>query len=166
MDNESGEKKVRTVRDYVFGCVNFQISDETAEHICDERGIDPDKTFDELFPKPEADAPDAVADDENVIEPKRTKELLKADLYVWICMGPTKVNSTSDSDNGWSHSEGGYQLTDEDKDRMLAYAKSIYEKYDEEFDYDDSIEVNVSSFGIQPCDYNEAGIPLPHEVAL
>ena len=166
MDNESGEKKVRTVRDYVFGCVNFQISDETAEHICDERGIDPDKTFDELFPKPEADAPDAVADDENVIEPKRTKELLKADLYVWICMGPTKVNSTSDSDNGWSHSEGGYQLTDEDKDRMLAYAKSIYEKYDEEFDYDDSVEVNVSSFGIQPCDYDEAGIPLPHEVAL
>ena len=166
MDNESGEKKVRTVRDYVFDCVNFQISDETAEHICDERGIDPDKTFDELFPKPEADAPDAVADDENVIEPKRTKELLKADLYVWICMGPTKVNSTSDSDNGWSHSEGGYQLTDEDKDRMLAYAKSIYEKYDEEFDYDDSVEVNVSSFGIQPCDYNEAGIPLPHEVAL
>lgn len=166
MDNESGEKKVRTVRDYVFGCVNFQISDETAEHICDERGIDPDKTFDELFPKTEADAPDAVADDENVIEPKRTKELLKADLYVWICMGPTKVNSTSDSDNGWSHSEGGYQLTDEDKDRMLAYAKSIYEKYDEEFDYDDSVEVNVSSFGIQPCDYNEAGIPLPHEVAL
>ena len=166
MDNESGEKKVRTVRDYVFGCVNFQISDETAEHICDERGIDPDKTFDELFPKPEADAPDAVADDENVIEPKRTKELLKADLYIWICMGPTKVNSTSDSDNGWSHSEGGYQLTDEDKDRMLAYAKSIYEKYDEEFDYDDSVEVNVSSFGIQPCDYNEAGIPLPHEVAL
>ena len=166
MDNESGEKKVRTVIDYVFGCVNFQISDETAEHICDERGIDPDKTFDELFPKPEADAPDAVADDENVIEPKRTKELLKADLYVWICMGPTKVNSTSDSDNGWSHSEGGYQLTDEDKDRMLAYAKSIYEKYDEEFDYDDSVEVNVSSFGIQPCDYNEAGIPLPHEVAL
>lgn len=166
MDNESGEKKVRTVRDYVFGCVNFQISDETAEHICDERGIDPDKTFDELFPKPEADAPDAVADDENVIEPKRTKELLKADLYVWICMGPTKVNSTSDSDDGWSHSEGGYQLTDEDKNRMLAYAKSIYEKYDEEFDYDDSVEVNVSSFGIQPCDYNEAGIPLPHEVAL
>lgn len=165
MDNESGEKKVRTVRDYVFGCVNFQISDETAECICDERGIDPDKTFDELFPKPTEDATDVVSEEEN-LEPKRTKELLKADLYVWICMGPTKVNSTSDSDNGWSHSEGGYQLTDEDKDRMLAYAKTIYDKYGEEFDYDDSVEVNVSSFGIQPCDYNEAGIPLPHEVSL
>lgn len=165
MDNESGEKKVRTVRDYVFGCVNFQISDETAECICDERGIDPDKTFDELFPKPTEDATDVVSEEEN-LEPKRTKELLKADLYVWICMGPTKVNSTSDSDNGWSHSEGGYQLTDEDKDRMLAYAKTIYDKYGEEFEYDDSVEVIVSSFGIQPCDYNEAGIPLPHEVSL
>lgn len=165
MDNESGEKKVRTVRDYVFGCVNFQISDETAECICDERGIDPDKTFDELFPKPTEDATDVVSEEEN-LEPKRTKELLKADLYVWICMGPTKVNSTSDSDNGWSHSEGGYQLTDEDKDRMLAYAKTIYDKYGEEFDYDDSVEVTVRSFGIQPCDYNEAGIPLPHEVSL
>jgi hypothetical protein len=165
MDNESGEKKKRTVRDYVFGCVNFQISDETAECICDERGIDPDKTFDELFPKPTEDATDVVSEEEN-LEPKRTKELLKADLYVWICMGPTKVNSTSDSDNGWSHSEGGYQLTDEDKDRMLAYAKTIYDKYGEEFDYDDSVEVTVSSFGIQPCDYNEAGIPLPHEVSL
>ncbi len=165
MDNESGEKKVRTVRDYVFGCVNFQISDETAECICDERGIDPDKTFDELFPKPTEEATDVVSEEDN-LEPKRTKELLKADLYVWICMGPTKVNSTSDSDNGWSHSEGGYQLTDEDKDRMLAYAKTIYDKYGEEFDYDDSVEVNVSSFGIQPCDYNEAGIPLPHEVSL
>jgi hypothetical protein len=165
MDNESGEKKKRTVRDYVFGCVNFQISDETAECICDERGIDPDKTFDELFPKPTEDATDVVSEEEN-LEPKRTKELLKADLYVWICMGPTKVNSTSDSDNGWSHSEGGYQLTDEDKDRMLAYAKTIYDKYGEEFDYDDSVEVTVISFGIQPCDYNEAGIPLPHEVSL
>lgn len=147
MDNESGEKKTRTARDYVFGCVNFQISDETAEHICDERGIDPDTPIDLKFPKP-------------------TKELLKADLYVWICMGPTKVNSTSDSDNGWSHSEGGYQLTDEDKDRMLSYAKTIYDKYGEEFEYDDSVKVTVSSFGIHPCDYNEAGIPLPHEVSL
>jgi hypothetical protein len=49
---------------------------------------------------------------------------------------------------------------------MLAYAKTIYDKYGEEFDYDDSVEVTVSSLGIQPCDYNEAGIPLPHEVSL
>lgn len=136
------DNKVRTAEDYVFGCVNFAVPQEAVDHILSEREITSSTPYEELE--------------------KKDKELLKADLYVWICMGPSKVNSTSDSDNGWSHSEGGYTLSDDDKDRMLAYAKAIYEKYDEEFDYDDSVSVHVSSFGIQPCDYDETGIPLPH----
>lgn len=138
------ENKVRTAEDYVFGCVNFAIPKEGVDHVLKEREIKAETAYEELD--------------------KQTRELLKADIYVWICMGPSKVNSTSDSDNGWSHSEGGYTLTDEDKDRMLKYAKAIYEKYDEEFDYDDSVSVAIESFGITPCDYDEAGIPLPHIV--
>jgi len=138
------ENKVRTAEDYVFGCVNFAIPQEGVDHVLKEREIKAETAYEELE--------------------KPTRELLKADIYVWICMGPSKVNSTSDSDNGWSHSEGGYTLTDEDKDRMLKYAKAIYEKYDEEFDYDDSVSVAIESFGITPCDYDEAGIPLPHIV--
>jgi len=137
---------IYTVGEYLSDCVNFAVPDGAVTAICAERDIEPTTHY-------------GYVD-------QRDRDLLKADLFVWICVGPTKVNSTSDSDNGWSHSEGGYQLTDEDKDRMLAYAKTIYDKYGEEFDYDDSVEVTVSSFGIQPCDYNEAGIPLPHEVSL
>ena len=137
------DNKIRTAEDYIFGCVNFALPQEAADYVLGERKINHDKPYEELE--------------------KRDKDLLKADLYVWICLGPSKVNSTSDSDNGWSHSEGGYTLTDEDKDRMLAFAKAIYEKYDEEF-VDDSVSVAISSFGIQPCDYDEAGIPLPHFV--
>ena len=136
------ENKVRTAEDYVFGCVNFAISKEGVDYVLKERKIEAETAYEELD--------------------KQTKELLKADIYVWICMGPSKVNSTSDSDNGWSHSEGGYTLTDEDKDRMLKYAKAIYEKYDEEFDYDDSVSVAIESFGITPCNYDEVGVPLPH----
>ena len=135
------ENNVRTAEDYIFGCVNFAIPQEAVDYILGEREISAETSYENLE--------------------KKDKELLKADLYVWICMGPSKVNSTSDSDNGWSHSEGGYALSDEDKDRMLAYAKAIYEKYDEEFD-DGSVSVAISSFGIQPCDYDETGIPLPH----
>lgn len=138
------ENKVRTAEDYVFGCVNFAISQEGVDHVLKEREIKAKMAYEELD--------------------KKTKELLKADIYVWICMGPSKENSTSDSDNGWSHSEGGYTLTDEDKDRMLKYAKAIYKKYDEEFEFDDSVSVAIESFGITPCDYDEAGIPLPHIV--
>ena len=142
---ESGnDTKVRTAGDYLFSCVNFSVPEDAVEYLLGERGV-------------ESDAELSTLD-------VRTKELLKADLYIWICMGPGKVNSTSDSDNGWSHSEGGYTLSDEDKDRMLAFAKAIYDKYDEEFPYDGSVSVAISSFGIQPCDYDEAGIPLPHIV--
>lgn len=139
------ENKVRTAEDYVFGCVNFAVPQEAVDHILSEREITSSKPYEELE--------------------KKDKDLLKADLYVWICMGPSKVDSTSDSDNGWKHSEGGYTLSDEDKDRMLAVAKAIYEKYDEEY-IDDSVSVAISSFGIQPCDYDEAGIPLPHIVDM
>ena len=138
------ENNVRTAEDYVFSCVNFAIPQEGVDYVLGERKIKAEKPYDELE--------------------KKDKELLKADIYVWICMGPSKINSTSDSDNGWSHSEGGYTLSDDDKDRMLKYAKAIYEKYDEEFDYDDSVSVAIESFGITPCDYDEAGIPLPHIV--
>lgn len=139
------ENNVRTAEDYVFGCVNFAVPQEAVDHILSEREITSSKPYEELE--------------------KKDKDLLKADLYVWICMGPSKVDSTSDSDNGWKHSEGGYTLSDEDKDRMLAVAKAIYEKYDEEY-IDDSVSVAISSFGIQPCDYDEAGIPLPHIVDI
>jgi hypothetical protein len=135
------EKKDRTIRDYVFGCVNFPLPDEAVDHVLSEREIEGDTALSSID--------------------KKDRELLKADLYVWICMGPTKQDSVSDSDNGWKHSEGGYTLSDDDKDRMLAYAKAIYDKYDEEY-IDDSVSVHVSSFGIMPCNYNEAGFPLPH----
>lgn len=139
---EAGENTGRTLRDYIFGCVNFSVPDEAADYILDERQLKGDKLLSETD--------------------KKIRDLLKADLYVWICLGPTKVDSTSDSDNGWKHSEGGYTLSDEDKDRMLACAKAIYDMYDEEYLDFDSVSVHVSSFGIMPCDYNEAGIPLPH----
>lgn len=136
------ETKIRTAEDYVFGCVNFALPQEAVDYVLGERKVEKDTNEEDLD--------------------KQTKQLLKADLYLWICVGPSRVGSTSDSDNGWKHSEGGYTLTDDDKDRMLRYVKAIYEKYDEEFLYDDSVSVTVSSFGIAPCDYNEAGIPLPH----
>ena len=139
--NDETENKERTIRDYVFGCVNFPLPEEAVDYVLSERDV-------------EGDTLQKSVD-------KKTRDLLKADLYVWICMGPTKQDSVSDADNGWKHSEGGYTLSDDDKDRMLKRAKAIYEEYDEEF-IDDSVSVHVSSFGIMPCNYDETGIPLPH----
>ncbi len=135
-------ESTKTIQDYVFGCVNFQVPEEGAAYVIEGRDLKGEDLLSTID--------------------KKMKDLLKADLYVWIVMGPSKVDSESDSDNGWKHSGGGYNFTDDDKDRMLAYAKATYEKYGEEFDLGDSVSVHVSSFGIMPCDFNEAGIPLPH----
>lgn len=146
MSRKSENNAVRTVEDYVFGCVNFEIPSECAATILNDRGL-------------EVDAPLSSLD-------TKTKELLKADLYVWICMGPGKVTASTDSDNGWSHSGGGFTLSSDDKDRMLGYAYDIYDKYDEESPADDRVRVTIESHGIAHCDYDCFGNPLPHTIGF
>lgn len=145
MSGKCGNKgNVYTAEDYLFGCVNFSVPADGARSILVNRGIAKSTLASELTVK--------------------DKELLKADLFVWICLGPSKVSSTSDSDNGWSHSGGGYTLSDDDKDRMLNYAYAIYDKYDEEIPFDDRANISVSSHGIMHCDYDCSGNPLPHTI--
>ena len=146
MSVKSGNSAVRTAEDYIFGCVNFEIPSEAALSILAGRNHD-------------ADEPISGID-------TNERELLKADLYMWIVMGPSKVNSTSDSDNGWSHSGGGYSFSEEDKERMLNYAYAIYDKYDEENPFDDRVHIDISSHGIMHCDYDISGNPLPHTVGF
>lgn len=136
------KSEIYTIGDYLFGCVNFDIPEEAVSAKCAERGIDPSSAF-------------SAVD-------QRDRDLLKADLLYWIALGATKVNNTSDSDNGWSHSSGGYTLSNDDKERMLDCANAIYDEYGEEPPFDDSVKVNVHSFGILHCDYDFAGFPLPH----
>lgn len=140
------ERKVYTAEDYLFGCVNFPVAAEGVKAVLAGRGIEPRSEY--------ATLPDDVRD------------LLRADLFVWICLGPSKMGATSDSDNGWSHSEGAYTLSSDDKDRMMAYAYSIYDAYEEEPPYDDRVQAIVSSYGVMHCDYDMFGNPLPHTIGF
>ena len=40
--------------------------------------------------------------------------LAYADMLKWYVLGASKVNNTSDADNNWSHTEGGYELSSAD----------------------------------------------------
>ena len=91
---------------------------------------------------------------------KKTRDLLKADLYVWICMGASKVDSVSDSDNGWSHKGGGYTLSEADKRRMLDWANDIYDEYDEPLVGKKNAIVMISN-GIRRAHETFCGDPLP-----
>ena len=133
---------VRTVGDYLFGCVNFAVPEETVVHISEERN----------FP---ASTPKADVDRNSLL-------LMKADLFKWIIMGPGKVNNTSDADNGWSHSDGGYTLSEYDKRLMKDEANAIYEELEPESVFGRK-KVRMRSAGIMPAYRDTDGRPLPRK---
>ena len=98
--------------DWLADMVNFPVSAELVRSILAERDVAEDMAY--------ADVNEQVRD------------LCKADMYSRIALtSPNRLGATSDSDNGWEHSDGGYTLTKDDKDGLLAAANEIYEKYDE-----------------------------------
>lgn len=102
----------RTVLDWLCDVVNFPVSVGAASDILIGRGVDPNVGINEVE--------------------KKDKDLCKADLYVWLCTSPTRRGDTQDSDNSWSHKEGGFTLSKDDKDRLMAMANNIYDMYEEE----------------------------------
>ena len=51
-------------------------------------------------------------------------------LYLW-CLNllPYSKNNTKDSDGGWEHTEGGYQLIAADRDRWWAYLRWLWRRW-------------------------------------
>ena len=110
MSEETGT--VYTVADWLADCVEIPVSAGLVRSILAEREVSEDLSF----------------DDANL----EVRELCKADLYSRIALtSPNRMGAVSDSDNGWSHSDGGYTLTESDKKQLLAEANAIYGKYDE-----------------------------------
>ena len=142
MTTSGDNQKIRTVGDYLFGCVNFAVPDSAVEHVAHERNYD-------------------VGDDADSAD-KDTLRLMKADLLKWIVLGPGKVNNTSDSDNGWSHSDGGYTLSKDDKKLLMDEANGIYAELEPESVFGKK-KIRMRSAGIMPAYRDMDGNPLPRK---
>lgn len=140
MDTSNTTISVSTVEEYLFGCVRFAVPESAVGHIAYNRNI------------PLSMSPDSIGND--------ILRLLKADLFKWIILGPSKVNNTSDSDNGWSHSDGGYTLSVEDKRMMMDEANAIYEELEPESVFGKK-KVRMRSAGIMRAYCDTDGRPLP-----
>lgn len=130
-----------TIEEYAYGVVNFELPKEAIVTILAKREIDINTLFEDVT--------------------KRDRDLVEADIYTYVAMGVSKMNSTSDSDNGWSHSGGGYSLTEEDKKRLLRMANAIYEQYDEPVVGKKKIKIH--SLGIMGANRTMNGDYLPHK---
>lgn len=142
MPTSNDSTQVYTVGDWLSGCVNFAVPASALNAIFNEREID--------GTTPYSDRATLAID----------IRLLKADLLKWIVISPSSISNTSDSDNGWSHSGGGYSISKDDKRLMLTEANAIYEELEPESVFKKP-HTTVHSAGIMPAMRDVDGTPLP-----
>jgi hypothetical protein len=145
--SSSDNQVVYTVEDWLFGCVNFAVPKSAVDNIFAERSVDGSQKY-----AKEVNVTVGEGEEPNTIDVR----LLKADLLKWIILGAGKVNSTSDSDNGWSHSDGGYTLSKDDKKMLKDEANAIYGELEPESVFGIK-RIVVHSMGIMPAKRNTDG---------
>lgn len=131
---------VVTLEDYLYGCVNIDVPREAIVRICLDRDVD--------------------MHEEAVNVEKFQRDLCKADLLVWMALGVTRRGTVSDADNGWTHSDGGFTISEADKNLFINIANRIYEANGEKAV--GKISVSITSSGIRRADTTTDGIPMPH----
>lgn len=142
MSASSENTAVRTVGEWLFGCVNFAVPGDAVTNITEDRGVD------------ETAAKDSVE--------ANTLRLMKADLYKWIILGPGRVTDTKDQDNGWAHAGGGYTLSKDDKKMLMDEANAIYEELEPSSVFGKK-KIRMRSAGIMPAYRDTDGTPLPRK---
>lgn len=124
-----------TAEEWLVNKVKFEVPRKALMVIMAERGID--------------GGADMAATEKDRLR------LAYADLLKWMVLGPSKVNNTSDTDNGWTHSGGGYELSDADIKVLKAEANAIYEELEPESALKKKCKFRIVSGGVK-----RAVIPL------
>ncbi len=139
------EVNTYTVTDYLGYMVNFDIPKKTLTGIMLTRNVDAESLVEDCD--------------------KDALRLCYADMIRWFLTGPSKRNNTSDTDNGWTHSGGGYELSTDDRKALAAAANAIYAELEPDTYVGKKVTFSVNSFGVMrakvtPDKYGFR--PLPH----
>lgn len=100
-----------TVEDYLYGCVGFEVAENAIATILFDRGVEAGSLISLLDLK--------------------TRELCKADLYMWCASTPSKIGGVEEADGYWKHKTSGVESSAFDKRNLRAMANDIYKKYGE-----------------------------------
>lgn len=136
------EMKVYTVNDYLINKVKFEMPMKALKAIMVDRDLE--------------DGIDLSACDKDKVR------LAYADMLKWFVLGPSKINNTSDSDNGWTHSGGGYNMSNEDRSELKAEANAIYQELEPESMLKKKSTFRIASHGVKMANFSIDGSPLPH----
>lgn len=134
--------KIHTLEDALFSKVRFSIPEDTVRTILIERALDGNMAYVDANP---ADV-----------------RLAYADILKWIVLGPSKMNNTSDSDNGWSHTEGGFEISERDRVELKAEANAIYAELEPGSMIKKKSSFRITSHGVKRADFSVFGCPFTH----
>lgn len=134
--------EIYTIGKYLKGKVKYGVSDTALRAILVDRGLTSDMAY--------SDA------DKDVLR------LCYADVLKWYILGASKVNNTSDTDNGWTHSGGGYELSDEDIASLKSEANAIYKELEPTSEMKRRSAFRMQSHGVRRADTDIYGTELPH----
>ena len=140
------EMNIYTVNDYLINKVKFEMPMKALLGIMHDRELE--------------NGIDLEACDKDKVR------LAYADMLKWFVLGPSKVNNTSDSDNGWTHSGGGYDMSDNDRSEMKAEANAIYAELEPDSMIKKKSTFRVTSNGVNRANYSTWGEPLPHIIKI
>lgn len=142
MEKEVNEKTFLTVGDYLIGKVKFEVSEDSMKAILVDRELDYNTAYGDCD--------------------KSAVRLAYADMLKWIILGPSKFNNTSDTDNGWTHTGGGYELSDDDLSYLRAEANAIYSELEPASVLKKKSTFRITSHGIKRANRDAYGMPVPH----
>lgn len=145
---ETEANSTYTVQDHLAAQFKFAIPKAALYAKLIDRDLDPKAEYDDEFKQTEGN--------------KDKFRLAYADIIKWFVLGMSKKNNTSDSDNGWTHSGGGYEIDDTDRKLLMAEANAIYKELEPESVFKSKTTFRMNSFGIQHANYDMGGNPLPH----
>ncbi len=91
--------------------------------------------------------------------------LAYADLLKWYILGASKVNNTTETDNGWSHTTAGYELSDDDIANLKAEANAIYEELSPESVIKRRSTFRIVSHGVKRASRDINGMFVPHIIS-
>ena len=100
-----------TVEEYLYGCVGFEVAESAIATILIDRGVEQNSSV--------------------LVLDKKTKDLCKADLYMWCASTPSKTGSVEEADGYWKHKTTGSESSAFDKRNLRAMANDIYKMYGE-----------------------------------
>lgn len=122
--------QAKTISEYLKG-VSQLITEDGLRYVLAKRGLNGDELLPQYADKGGSSGSSSSSSEEYTVLTEREMDLAEGTAYYWLSNLPVGGATEKVSDGGWSHSEGGWQVSKTNIDEWLRKYRSLFEKWDE-----------------------------------